>query len=165
MTLQIINIIALIVIPIFSVLLGQYLQRQAKKREDKLSIFKSLMTSRIYGWTVDSVHALNLIDVVFAKDKKVIAQWKIAQDKLFVENPTETELRKIKQEKDKLLKFMAESLGYKIDLETFQNPYIPIGLTEVLNNQKTLQSTQFELMQKMNHLVSSSQNTNQSKGV
>ena len=163
MTLQIINIIALIVIPIFSVLLGQYLQRQAKKREDKLSIFKSLMTSRIYGWTVDSVHALNLIDVVFAKDKKVIAQWKIAHDKLFVENPTGTELRKIKQEKDKLLKFMAESLGYKIDWEIIQNPYIPTGLTEILNNQNTFQSIQLELMQKMNHLVSSSQNTNQSK--
>ena len=165
MTLQIINIIALIGIPIFSVLLGQYLQTQAKKTEDKLSIFKSLMTSRIYGWTVDSVHALNLIDVVFARDKKVIAQWKIVHDKLFVENPTETELYRIKQEKDKLLKFMAESLGYKIDLEIIQNPYIPTGLTEILNNQNTFQSIQLELMQKMNHLVSSSQNIKQSNEV
>jgi len=64
MILTIINIIALILIPIVSVLLAHSLQNLAKKREDKLAIFKSILTSRIY-WTVDSVHALNLIDVVF----------------------------------------------------------------------------------------------------
>lgn len=32
-----------------------------------MQIFRTLMTSRIYGWTVDSVHALNLIDVVLQR--------------------------------------------------------------------------------------------------
>lgn len=40
-----------------------------------MQIFRTLMTSRIYGWTVDSVHALNLIDVVFAKDTAVRGAW------------------------------------------------------------------------------------------
>ncbi len=39
----------------------------------EMQIFKILMSSRIYGWTNASVEALNLIEVVFAKDKKVIS--------------------------------------------------------------------------------------------
>ena len=42
-----INIAAIIVIPIVAVLIGQYLQNRAKKREDKLQIFKTLMTARM----------------------------------------------------------------------------------------------------------------------
>ena len=73
---DILNLIAIVVIPIAAVLIGQHLQNRAEIRKDKMHIFKVLMTSRIYGWTVDSVHALNLIDVVFAKDKAVRAAWK-----------------------------------------------------------------------------------------
>ena len=63
----VLNLVAIVGIPILAVVIGQYLQNRAEKRKDKMQIFRTLMTSRIYGWTVDSVHALNLIDVVFAK--------------------------------------------------------------------------------------------------
>ena len=72
-TKDVLNLLAIIIIPIVAVIIGQYLQDRAEIRKDKMHIFKVLMTSRIYGWTVDSVHALNLIDVVFAKDKTVRA--------------------------------------------------------------------------------------------
>ena len=159
------NLVAIVVVPIFAVVIGQYLQIRAKKREDKLSILKSLLTSRIYGWTVDSVHALNLIDIVFANDKKVIAQWKILHDKLFVENPSDTELHKIKIEKDNLLEIMSKSLGYEIDMQTIQNPYIPNGLIDSLNDQRSFQSAQLEIVQKMKHWVSPNPNTDLSKNV
>ena len=68
-----INIAAIILAPIVSVIVGQKLQNRARKRDDKMQIFKILMSSRIYGWTNASVEALNLIEVVFAKDKKVIS--------------------------------------------------------------------------------------------
>ena len=160
--LTIINIGSVILTPIFAVLIGQYLQNRAKQREDRISIFKSLMTSRIYRWSVDSIHALNLIDIVFANDKKVVAQWKILHDKLFVENPSDTELHKIKIEKDKLLEIMAKSLGYKIDMQIIQNPYIPTGLINLLNDQQIFQSTQLEVMQKMREFVFPHQNVNES---
>ncbi len=70
-TSDILNLIAIVVIPIAAVLIGQWLQNKAEKRKDKKQTLKVLMTSRIYGWTTESVHALNLIDVVFVKDKKV----------------------------------------------------------------------------------------------
>ena len=44
---SIVNLVAIIIIPILAVVIGQYLQTKAKKREDKLQIFKLLMTTRI----------------------------------------------------------------------------------------------------------------------
>jgi len=58
---EIINIVALIVVPIVAVLIGQYLQDRAQKRKDKMEIFKTLMIAR-NTWTVESVRALNIID-------------------------------------------------------------------------------------------------------
>lgn len=55
----VLNLVAIVGIPILAVVIGQYLQNRAEKRKDRMQIFCTLMTSRIYGWTVDSVHALN----------------------------------------------------------------------------------------------------------
>ena len=66
-----VNLVAVIIIPILAVIIAQYLQNRSEKRKDKMQIFKVLMTSRIYGWTPESVHCLNLIDVVFSDDKEV----------------------------------------------------------------------------------------------
>lgn len=57
------NLFAIIIIPILSVVIGQHLQINAKKREDKLQIFKLLMSTRIYGRTIESVQALNVLFV------------------------------------------------------------------------------------------------------
>ena len=73
----IINTIAIIVIPIVAVIIGQRLQKREKQRGDKMNIFKILMKDRFWGWTNESVYALNILDIVFSNDKKVIEQWKI----------------------------------------------------------------------------------------
>lgn len=140
----ILNVIAIIIAPIVSVKIAQSLQDRAKKRQDKMEIFKTLMTSRIYGWTTQSVNALNSIDIIFSDDENVRKQWKTYYDKLCVENPTSTDLNKIKIEQDKLLEEMSKSLGYKdkISWETIQNPYIPKGMVELMNNQQQFQNNQ-----------------------
>ena len=69
---KILNIVALLLVPIVAVIVGQKLQERAKKREDKMQIFKVLMTNRGLGWSPDMVEALNIIDVVFADDDAVI---------------------------------------------------------------------------------------------
>ena len=84
-----INIAAIILAPVVSVIIGQKLQDRAKRRQDKMDIFKTLMTNRVYIWTTACVHALNIIDIVFADDKKVRSQWKAYYDKLCVSNPSE----------------------------------------------------------------------------
>ena len=144
-----INIAAIILAPVVSVIVGQILQNRAKKRQDKMEIFKALMTSRVYGWTNASVYALNIIDVVFADDKKVRTQWKAYYDKLCVGNPTEEDFKKIETEKYKLLEAIAQSLGYKnkITWETIQNPYIPKGLSASMEQQQQYQNGQLEVME------------------
>lgn len=144
----IINTLALIFIPIIAVCIGQYLQDRAKKREDKMRIFQILMATRIYGWTNASVEALNLIEVIFSGEKKVIEQWKKYYDALCVENPNPTQLDKIKKEHETLLETMAISLGYKdeVTLRTIQSPYSPIGLADFRRKQEEFQNGQLELM-------------------
>lgn len=152
---EIINIIALIVIPVIAVVIGQKLQVRSQKRNDKMQIFKTLMTSRIFGWTNESVQAMNLIDVVFADDKAVRKQWKICFDKMCVENPTDTDLSKIKLEREKLLEAMAKSLGYKdiITWESIQNPYIPKGMTDLMAQQQAYQNNQSIIMEQMKKML------------
>ena len=139
---SIINVLAIIIIPIVAVVVGQKLQTRAKKREDKIQIFKILMTSRIYDWTTDEVHALNILDIVFSDDKEVRDSWKDLYDKLCVSNPSEVELEKIQTAKYKLLETIAKSLGYENQIiwETIQNPYIPKGLLNQLQAQATNQN-------------------------
>lgn len=140
---EFINIVALIVVPIVAVLVGQYLQNRAQKRKDKMEIFKTLMIAR-NGWTVESVRALNTIDIIFVNDKNVRAAWKDLYDKYCVENPDSAHLEKIRQAQYKLIEAIAVSLGYKnqITWETIQNPYIPKGMTEAEQLQRELQNGQ-----------------------
>lgn len=93
------------------------------------------MTSRIYGWTQESVYGLNIIDIVFSDHRKVRDAWKDLYEKYCVQNPDDSKLKKIKNAQYKLLETMANSLGYKnkVTWENIQNPYIPNGLIQQLN--------------------------------
>ena len=64
--------------------------------KDKMDIFKTLMMNRL-GWSVESVRALNIIDIVFADDESVRKAWNEYYQKLCVEQPTETQLKQIQQ--------------------------------------------------------------------
>lgn len=141
--LNIVNIVAVIAAPIVAVWVGQKLQDRQLKRKDKLELFKTLMISR-NGWTVESVRALNVLDVVFSDDEKVRNAWKIYYDKLCVDNPTESELKKIQDAQYELLDTMAQSLGYKdkITWKTIQKPYVPKGMVEAEQNQHKYQEGQ-----------------------
>ncbi len=159
---KILNIVALILVPIVAVIVGQKLQERAKKREDKMQIFKVLMTSRGLGWSQDMVWALNIIDVVFADDDAVIRQWKIYYDKLCIEKPSDTDLKKIIIERDKLIEQIANSSGYKdkITWETIQNPYIPQGMLEAMNKTQELQTSQQNLMNMFQQMMTPAKEEN-----
>lgn len=146
---------ALIIIPIVAVVIAQWLQNRSEKRKDKVQIFKTLMTSRIYGWTPDSVNALNVIDIVYSDDKKVRAAWKDLNDKYRVTNPDQQHLKKIENAQYKLLEAMANSLGYKdkITWETIQNPYMPVGMAQQIEAQKNMQQAYYSAINGVNIFV------------
>ena len=152
---DILNLIAIVVIPIAAVLIGQYLQNRAEIRKDKMQIFKTLMTSRIYGWTQESVHCLNIIDIVFADDKKVRNAWKDLYDKYCVKDPDEVQLKKIQNAQYKLLETIAQSLGYKgkVTWETIQNPYVPDGMRRQQQEQAASQQAYNNILLNMQHMI------------
>ena len=152
---DILNLIAIIVIPIVAVLIGQHVQNRAEIRKEKMHIFKVLMTSRIYGWTQESVHCLNIIDIVFSDDENVRNAWKDLYDKYCVQNPDETQLKKIQNAQYKLLDTMANSLGYKdkVTWETIQNPYIPEGMRRQQQEQAASQQAYNNLLFNMQHMI------------
>lgn len=142
-----INIAAIIVIPIVAVLIGQYLQNRAKKREDKLQIFKTLMTARIYGWTKESINALNIIDVIYVNDKSVRDAWAKLFELYCNDDKSDIMSKKRKDSMYKLLEDMSKSLGYgkKIDWQTIQNPYIPQVLQDELQKEEVYKNGQLAL--------------------
>ena len=162
---EILNLIAIIIIPIIAVLIGQWLQTRSEKRKDKMHIFKTLMTSRVYGWTQESVHCLNIIDIVFADDKKVRNAWKDLYDKYCVQNPDESQLKKIETAQYKLLETMAVSLGYKdkVTWETIQNPYIPKGMLRQIEALNQSQLAYNNLLLNMQQMMPQSKNPEEKK--
>ena len=128
---------------------------RSEKRKDKIQIFKTLTTSRIYGRTPDSVNALNIIDIVYSDDKKVRAAWKDLNDKFRVTNPDQQHLKKIENAQYKLLETMANSLGYKdkITWETIQNPYVPVGMAQQIETQKNMQQVYYNTLYGVNRIV------------
>ena len=150
---DILNLIAIIIAPIAASVIAVWLQNRSEKRKDKMEIFKVLMVSRIYGWTLDRVNALNIIDIVFADNTRVRAAWKNLSDKYNVENPDQAHCKKIEQAQYKLIEAIADSLGYKnkITWEEIQNPYIPQGMIAEIENQKAMQQIYRDTMHGVNN--------------
>ena len=134
------NLAAILLSPVIAVWIGQILQARAKKLDEKMHIFKVLMTSRGAA-TFESVIACNTIDIVFSDDTAVRTCWKEYYEKLQTEEPSEVELQKILNARHKLLEAIANSLGYKakITWETIQNPSIPKWLIESTKSQSDYQ--------------------------
>lgn len=125
----VINILAIIIIPIAAVFVSQRLQSKSEKRKDKMQIFQCLMTKRIIGWAgMDAVNALNTIDIVFSDCEPVRKQWAVLLSKYRRDVSAQEQYR----EQCKLLELMANDLGYKdkITWDIIQNPYYPEGLAK-----------------------------------
>ncbi len=155
--LQVINVVALVIIPILAIILGRWLQDRAEKRKDKMQIFKTLMIARVYSYTRESVEALNIIDIVFSDDKSVRDAWAKLYDSYKVVNPDEMHLQKIQQNQYKLLESMANTLGYKNEItwETIQNPYIPVGYSNQIKMQESFTKNMTSLTEQMTKMSNS----------
>ena len=142
--LTIINALAIVVIPIAAVFVGQKLQDRSQTRKAKLEIFRALMMNRGVGWTAETVRALNIIDIVFSDDSTVRTRWKEYYTWLCIQSPNDMQRKQVQEAQDKLLEAMARSLGYKeqVTWETIQNPYIPKGMWDAMQQQQNIQNGQ-----------------------
>ena len=146
----IINIIAILAAPVIAVWVGQKLQDRAEKRKDKMAVFKAIMTDR-YGWSRETVLALNSIPIIFANDKTVRNSWKDYYKQLCIQEPNSMELKQRSDALYALLENMANVLGYgeSINWDDIQHPYIPKGMAASFDNATTIQNQMAIMLQHM----------------
>ena len=150
---EVLNIVALILVPLTSVLVGRWLQDSAEKRKDKIRVLKAIMTYR-YGWTRETVEALNIIPIVFSgkrTEKKVRDCWKEYYKCLCIQNMDAMQLKQCNDALFKLIESMADDLGYKevLTWEEIQNPYIPKGMVDSIANNSIIQGGMASIVQSM----------------
>lgn len=146
----VINVIAILAAPIIAVWVGQRLQDRAEKRKDKMAVFKAIMTDR-YGWSRETVLALNSIPIVFSDDKPVRDSWKEYYRLLCIQEPNLIELKQRNEALYSLLGEMAKVLGYErsINWNDIQNPYIPKGMADSFDNATAIQGQMALILQHM----------------
>jgi len=137
----VINIIGMILIPMAIIYITKRVQAKEQNHNDKMNLFKVLMTYRNLGWSVEMVHALNMIDIVFSDDPNVRAAWKTYYEALCIQNPTKEEQNQISNAQYDLLNQMATALGYKEDIlwDAVQKPYLPNGMLNSMAQQQQYQ--------------------------
>ncbi len=149
--LTVIGIVNALIAALLSVLITHCLQIKAKKREDKMRILLDLMVSRIYGWTSQSVHSMNIIDIVFADSVNVKNAWHRFFDLCKVKDPSEQQLKDMEIARYKLIEEIANNLGYKDKLtwDEIQSCYMPQGMVDNLKNQQNFQNMQLQICKMM----------------
>jgi len=137
-------IIAVFLGPIIAVQLTRYLDDQKEKKERKLNVFKTLMSTRSYTTSWDHVMTLNRIDLEFDKnnrqEKAVVEAWKAYLD-LLSDNEMPKEQWGIKRVDllVELLHKMAQVLDYDFDKTHIKNStYSPIAHNELESEQATI---------------------------
>jgi hypothetical protein len=123
---DVVTIIALLLGPVIAVVITLWFQKRAEKRNAKLQLFITLMANRQGGPSREWVNALNLIDVVYAGESRVIQLWK---ELYFILNTQGFNQQTFWHKYLDLLSAMATSLGYRsltqTDIDKF---YMPQGL-------------------------------------
>ncbi len=144
----VINIIGMILIPLAIMHITKRVQEKEQNHNDKMNLFKVLMTYRDLGWSMETIHALNMIDIVFSDDTNVREAWKAYYETLCIQNPNEEEQVNIVKAQNHLLNEMATSLGYKEDIfwDAVQKPYVPQGMLNARSQQQQYQSGMNQLM-------------------
>lgn len=130
------NMAAIVLSPVFAVLISIWIQDRKEIRNRRFSIFNLLVTTRHRIATEDQVRAFNAIDTVFHDCDDVRRQWKEYFDLL--NRPEQESQWKVKYLE--LLSAMAASIGYKdaIKHEDLDRIYGPRGLYSEAERQAEL---------------------------
>lgn len=159
-----VSIIAILVGPVFAVLITLWWQQWKEKRDRKLNLFTVLMAHRrSLVPTNEWVNALNLIDVVFADHPKVVALWHDLYVLLYTSPPQE----QAKAHKYlELLSAMAIVLGFphlqQTDIDKF---YIPQVHIDSATAQAELQAQLLRVLQNTEALLVLSRQVKEANGL
>ena len=142
-----ITIAAIIVGPVFAVIIAQVLQRREESKQRKLFVFRALMTSRKTPLSPERVTALNLVEIEFFRHARVLSKFRelleIYNDLPRWESPDEaTKQQTIEKVDDKSAELLGEigrCLGYKLEnLELLRGGYYPRAFSYVEQQQHSI---------------------------
>ena len=122
------TLLAIALSPLIAVLVSLWLQARKEKRDRKNHIFTTLMAHRKTNPPAQEwVSALNLIDVAFDDNKKVLSLWH-EYYALLGSAQNQNEYRDREHKYIELLSVMAKDLGYKqlqqTDIDKFYSPQV-----------------------------------------
>ena len=124
---EIVLLVAVILGPIFGVVVALCMESRRAQREQRMNIFRALMRTRVgtARMSADHVAALNLVEIEFWKDKAVHDAWKKHLDILSGRKETGDHLV-LEKSLANLIQLISRNLGYKIEgLEIFEGGYTP----------------------------------------
>lgn len=158
-TVEILTVAALFLGPLLAVYIGRKLDDRRLKRERRMDVFRTLMRTRRDTLSFDHVSALNLVEVEFQSDRKVIDAWKKYLDSL-CQDPVRTQdevlsddtpepQRQIRNERYfgriilerqelliEILRVMAQTLDHEVEVpRIFKSGYSPQSWAEIENEQ------------------------------
>lgn len=127
-SIDVINILAVFLSPIFAVLASVWLQNRLEKRRNQFDILRTLISERHHFINEETVRAYNSIDLLFHDSPEVRKKFK-EYFELTLQNGREGEYGKKNIE---LLKAIAIQLGYRdsIDALDLDRVYLPKGITD-----------------------------------
>jgi len=160
---DVVSIIALFMGPLIAVVVAWKLDDRRAKNERRMDVFRKLMSTRSNTLSFDHVSALNLVEIEFHGNSKVVRKWKKYFDSLgtvypkreeekILESLSSAEIVRREENYDKrvieirskllteLLHEMARVLGYKkIEvLEILKGSYLPQGWVNVEYQQEIM---------------------------
>lgn len=154
------TILAIIIGPSIGVFLARYLNTLKDTKQRRMEIFRTLMRTRGLVISYDHVGALNLVEVEFTDDEKIITAWKEYLKELSTPFPTAKEEKASQQKKETLRKLLtrllheiAKVLNVKMEqLDIFESNYIPQGWHDDDFQQRYLRTLSINLLSGRNTL-------------
>lgn len=138
---EIINLLALLFSPLIAVLVSVFLQSKQAKNGEKKTIFSTLIATRHSPINDQTVRALNMIDVVFYKNKNVRKLWREYYDMLHNAGLNNELGYKTRQTKNlELITEMAKDLGYSKEITALdvERVYYPVGLGQAFTRSEDI---------------------------
>jgi hypothetical protein len=129
------TIVAVFLGPIFAVLVTRFIDNRREVRTRKMDIFRTLMRTRKMPIHYEHVGALNLVEIEFARDSKVIAAWKAYLEALGEVLPPaqdaaahEAVSKKREALLTKLIHEIAKVMNFEVEqLDILEGNYLPQG--------------------------------------
>jgi hypothetical protein len=142
-------IVAIILAPLLAIQIQKFIENKKDKKARKMNIFRTLMATRATPLYPQHVEALNMIDIEFYNNHKVVDAWKLLLDSFenFPKDPKEPNYKsKLDSSVEKshelltdLLYVMSKSLNYSFDkVHLKRGIYIPKGHTDILFDQEII---------------------------